>query len=470
MKLEGNELRDYIERYADTVAPNGKWKQNMFFIGKYIPEKKLKNAVASYAGLSDGEIPLVLVDDTLFGSAKEGLLLTTANLYYNVILKPGKSFEKGKGCIPLSNIQSAFFDSGNFTIGEIAASGTIFYINSIPFGYLVKESFADMTVLNDLFSKLNTTEYVDSKLQNKPIWAFDGEEIIREIKNSHGIEFVNFSDSEINGGKWKVIVTNARIVRISDGSSVRASDHYSPELFFDWIELSEVRDILPAKKGFEAKLVLELKGGRKPTFLAQPALANAIRELRMYVGAALKRMVPVIMFEDPDEKILFKERALSRYGAFCSEAFWEMIFGDATMNARFCVTNKRLLFYRVNQVSGIRGDISRINYNVTFPSIHCIWLPLSCITGMTKEKKGLFHTIRLSIRKCAPAGEISPSPVIPDLGRQNGAFRYDPAYANAIGGAAVLDFDHLLSLSKQERQEVSEILRSLLPGIERPEI
>lgn len=95
---------------------------------------------------------------------------------------------------------------------------------------------------------------------------------------------------------------------------------------------------------------------------------DVIRELRVYIGAALKRMIHVITLEDPDEKILFKAQEQSRYVAFCSEKFWETIFGGAKMRARFCVTNKRLLLYRVNQVSGINRDGLYINYAITPPS------------------------------------------------------------------------------------------------------
>lgn len=97
-------------------------------------------------------------------------------------------------------------------------------------------------------------------------------------------------------------------------------------------------------------------------------------------------------------------------------------------------------------------------------------LSLSGITGMTKEKKGMFNTIRLYIRKCAPAGETSLSPGVPHVDRESGALRYDPAYTDAISGTAALDFDQLFSLSKRERREVSEILRNLLLDIEMPEI
>ncbi|MGI6085696.1 MAG: hypothetical protein ACOYIF_09670, partial [Acetivibrionales bacterium] len=161
MRLESSKLHEHVEMFADAVTSNGKWKHTKFFIGKYIPEKKLKNAMASYAQLSNDEVPLLLIDDTLFGSAKDGLLMTTSNLYYSTLLKPGETPETGKGCIPLSDIQSIYFDSDDNKISSIAASGTIVHINSAPFAYLSNKPFTEITALNDLFSKLSTVGHVD---------------------------------------------------------------------------------------------------------------------------------------------------------------------------------------------------------------------------------------------------------------------------------------------------------------------
>lgn len=196
---------------------------------------------------------------------------------------------------------------------------------------------------------------------------------------------------------------------------------------------------------------------------------EAIRELRIYIGKALERTIPVITFGDPDEKILFKEQALTHDGVFCSQMFWEMVFGDAKMDARFCVTNKRLLFYRVNQISGISGDGLSINYAVTPPSFRWLWLPLSGITSVSKEKRGLVHITCLNVRNCVPTGGAGHSSVIPGINCRDG-LKYDPAYVNFAGSAGVLDFDHLAFLNKRERQEVFGILKGLLPDIELPKI
>lgn len=52
---------------------------------KLIPNRKLKNAIKLYAPYNkEEEIPILLVDDTLFRSAKFGLLVTNTHIYFRL--------------------------------------------------------------------------------------------------------------------------------------------------------------------------------------------------------------------------------------------------------------------------------------------------------------------------------------------------------------------------------------------------
>ena len=64
-------ILNYIEKIED----------NKIFFQESIPQKKLNNAIKSFAFLESGETPLVLLDDTLFGSSKNGAVLTKMHLY-----------------------------------------------------------------------------------------------------------------------------------------------------------------------------------------------------------------------------------------------------------------------------------------------------------------------------------------------------------------------------------------------------
>jgi len=59
-----------------------------------IPPKKLKNAISTYANSITPEQVLGLADGTLFGSAKEGCLLTSDGMYFKTSLGQGQVFWK----------------------------------------------------------------------------------------------------------------------------------------------------------------------------------------------------------------------------------------------------------------------------------------------------------------------------------------------------------------------------------------
>jgi len=60
------------------------------FIMERIPQKKFNNAVKSYAAnMGQDERVLFLYDDTVFGSSKEGFILTSHALYSKNILESG---------------------------------------------------------------------------------------------------------------------------------------------------------------------------------------------------------------------------------------------------------------------------------------------------------------------------------------------------------------------------------------------
>jgi hypothetical protein len=58
------------------------------FFRPYIPPKKLANALAEFGGQEDEDDVLVLVDNTVFGNAKDGLLLTRSALHVHNMMEP----------------------------------------------------------------------------------------------------------------------------------------------------------------------------------------------------------------------------------------------------------------------------------------------------------------------------------------------------------------------------------------------
>jgi hypothetical protein len=64
-----------------------------FYAFDKIPPPKLHNAISSYAPVRSGETVIFLYDDTMFGSAKDGFLLTTERLYHKNICTQGVSID-----------------------------------------------------------------------------------------------------------------------------------------------------------------------------------------------------------------------------------------------------------------------------------------------------------------------------------------------------------------------------------------
>lgn len=75
MGEDADNVRKIVSRYSGDMSDN-------ILIGDGIPEKKLENAKRKYAHFKNDESPLILIDNTMFGSAKEGVLMTERTLYF----------------------------------------------------------------------------------------------------------------------------------------------------------------------------------------------------------------------------------------------------------------------------------------------------------------------------------------------------------------------------------------------------
>ena len=84
------DLRDNYGRLLSLLEVYGPSIKAAEYVGFYfceeIPEKKLKGALSSYAKGVKEETVIGLFDPTLFGSAKDGLLFTTAGVYFDETL------------------------------------------------------------------------------------------------------------------------------------------------------------------------------------------------------------------------------------------------------------------------------------------------------------------------------------------------------------------------------------------------
>lgn len=106
-------LYDYLQRSPLTATLN---QDDAIYLAPHIPHNKIYGALASYipAGTAPEQV-LLLVDDTVFGGAKEGLVITEQAIYYK------ESFESSKRFL-LKDIKSIHYASG-FLNGGLFING-----------------------------------------------------------------------------------------------------------------------------------------------------------------------------------------------------------------------------------------------------------------------------------------------------------------------------------------------------------
>lgn len=73
------ELIEYVKNIINVTALP---ETHRYYILAGTNDKKYSNAFASYCKLQVGEFPILLFDNTIFGSAKEGFVLTTRGIYF----------------------------------------------------------------------------------------------------------------------------------------------------------------------------------------------------------------------------------------------------------------------------------------------------------------------------------------------------------------------------------------------------
>jgi len=79
--IDPNQAVQFAESVFSSEGGNVAFNKKKTFIATQIPEKKLGNFSKPFVSELSTEVPLLLFDETLFGSAKEGFLLTNRAFY-----------------------------------------------------------------------------------------------------------------------------------------------------------------------------------------------------------------------------------------------------------------------------------------------------------------------------------------------------------------------------------------------------
>ena len=110
---------------------------NYVFFAPNIPKDKLTNAVSKYATtISQDERILALLDNTGFGGAKDGVLLTDKKIYAHDMMSPPKNLELG-------SLRSVLF---------VDDKSNMLFLNNAPF---YSNNFVDKPLMR-LFAEMLT--------------------------------------------------------------------------------------------------------------------------------------------------------------------------------------------------------------------------------------------------------------------------------------------------------------------------
>lgn len=110
-------VKQIVQAYSTQI------KDSHIFFQPDIPRKKLRNALTSYAKGAQEQDTLVLVDNTVFGSAKDGALLTPTALYTHNQMEQPKRIE-------ISEIETVSFSKG--WISRLLVNNTNILETNIP--------------------------------------------------------------------------------------------------------------------------------------------------------------------------------------------------------------------------------------------------------------------------------------------------------------------------------------------------
>jgi len=78
--MQESKIEEIIKKYTAQIIGD------KVYFNPYIPQDKLKNALASYGQSLKAEEVLILIDITAFGNAKNGMIITENNIFFKELM------------------------------------------------------------------------------------------------------------------------------------------------------------------------------------------------------------------------------------------------------------------------------------------------------------------------------------------------------------------------------------------------
>lgn len=145
--IDPNELIEFVVNSLAATPYNTSY----LFCNTKLSEKQ-KNNIPSAFGSSEGEYPILLLDDTAFTSGKAGLLLTERAVYYNL---------GGKQCIPWEEVKSCSTVKNKLLINDQAISFDLAPLDTIGFFASLIKKIINNEVDTDPLMLISTTNTLE---------------------------------------------------------------------------------------------------------------------------------------------------------------------------------------------------------------------------------------------------------------------------------------------------------------------
>ncbi|WP_099476134.1 J domain-containing protein [Stenotrophomonas maltophilia] len=194
---ERSPLLDFLQRYV----PDNEFFQKIH-VAPNIPQKKLGGALESYGrGLSPRNV-IALIDDTVFGSAKEGVLITEQELRFKAIFESPCSVQVEK-------------------IGSIEAYKSKITVNGQEFGKLNVPDSDEVHQFFDFFNAFCQQRHADAPRETKhkrPASAGTGHQALTLLEKGYYKSFEQNIDRRIRttqGAEQAVLQLASRLLPIS---------------------------------------------------------------------------------------------------------------------------------------------------------------------------------------------------------------------------------------------------------------
>jgi hypothetical protein len=216
----------------------------------------------------------------------------------------------------------------------------------------------------------------------------------------------------------RLVLTNFRLLLFTEGASFSEKNRPTHD-FTRSIEFADIASIDVSPNTIKifftenTELNLYIKNFQD--------VVNLKREL----DVAIKSKLSLIAFEE-EEKILYKQPLFFKGESFRgSDPFcWASVFNSMSTAAALCITNKRIIFYRIEQVENLvaSDNISTSLWSTQYlvsanwlkhPSLRIIIIPLADIKIIELETNSLGGTITMKLTNIASAWHLEDSFVIP---------------------------------------------------------